>query len=387
MRKVIPYGHHSLNKSDIAAVADTLRSEFITQGPMVEKFEDAFRKKVGARFAVAVSSGTAALHLASLVLGLKEDDEIITTPISFVATANAALYCGARPVFVDVEKDTINIDPSKIEKAITAKTKAIYPVHFGGLPAQVERISHLARKHNLVVVEDAAHALGARYNGTPVGNCRFSEMTIFSFHPVKHITTGEGGMITTDNRKLYEKLLTLRSHGIFKSREHFSRKKEGDWYYEMHGLGFNYRLTDFQSALGLSQLAKLDSFVAARRKIAQYYKEVFSVLPHLELPFETKNSTSSYHLFVIRLKEGFFRVDRKKIFEFLREKGLLVQVHYIPIYWQPFYQSLGYKMGICPIAEDYYRRAISLPIFPDMTAKEIKKVITTVKQAVEKFGA
>ncbi|MDD5085612.1 MAG: UDP-4-amino-4,6-dideoxy-N-acetyl-beta-L-altrosamine transaminase [Candidatus Omnitrophica bacterium] len=400
MKSYIPYGYHCLDSSDIDAVVAALKSDFITQGPTVQKFEDAFKKKVGARFAVAVSNGTAALHLASLALGLKENDEIITTPISFVATANAALYCGARPVFVDIEKDTVNIDPSKIERAITRRTKAIYPVHFAGLPADLRAIARIAKKHNLAVVEDAAHSLGAKYLGTPTGNCRFSDMTIFSFHPVKHITTGEGGMIVTNNEPLAKKLRLLRTHGITSDDEsmvlkdqaadnentHSARrnlKSRSPWYYEMQVLGYNYRITDIQCALGLSQLKKLDRFISRRRKIAERYNQAFARSPYLIIPSEPAGCKSAWHLYMLRLRLDRIKKTRRQVFEELRAKGIGVHVHYIPLHLQPYYRErFGYKRGDFPEAEAFYDSALTIPLFPGLRDADCTRVINAVLKTV-----
>ncbi len=302
--KHIPYGRQFIDKDDIKEVVKVLKSDWLTQGPMVRKFEEALAKYCGAKYAVAVSSGTAALHLACIAAGLKKGDEAITSPITFLATPNAVLYTGARPVFADIEHDTVNINPEEIRKNITKDTKVILPVHFAGLPCDMPKIAKIAGKHNLVVIEDACHALGAEYKTNEkwvkIGSCKHSDMTVFSFHPVKHITTGEGGAITTNDRRIYERLKALRTHGIYKDK---NTAKKGPWYYEMRELGFNYRLTDFQCALGLSQLKKLNRFIRRRREIVKMYEESFKANEFFSLPEEVENVKSSWHLYAIRLKD------------------------------------------------------------------------------------
>jgi len=423
---MIPYGHHWLDEEDIQAVVDVLRSNWITQGPKIEEFEKALASYCGAKYAVAVSSGTAALHLACLAAGIKTGDEVITSPITFVASANCVLYCGGRPVFADVQPDTINIDPKKIKELLNPKTKAIIPVHFAGQPYDLEKISDIAKEHNLIVIEDAAHALGAEYRiketrikglkgqglkkkelklnpkdnpdslilnpednskeeWVKVGSCCHSDMTVFSFHPVKSITTGEGGAILTNRKDLYEKLLMLRSHGITKNPKNFlnpyplllnPKDNPNPWYYEMQELGFNYRITDFQCALGLSQLSKLDSFIARHREIAIIYNEAFKAIEGIKVLTERDYIKSAWHLYVVLVK------NRKQVFKKLREAGIFINVHYIPVYLQPYYRSLGYQEGLCPNAEDYYDQAISLPMFPKITDEELRYVIDKVKEAV-----
>jgi UDP-4-amino-4,6-dideoxy-N-acetyl-beta-L-altrosamine transaminase len=380
LNKYIPYGQQSIDKDDIAAVAEVLRSDFITQGPKIREFEDALCKYTGAKYAVAVSSGTAALHIACLAAGIKERDEVITSPITFVASANCILYCGGRPVFADIQEDTANISPQEIEGKVTAKTKAIIPVNFAGHPCDLQEIHQIARKNNLVVIEDAAHALGAEYRGSKIGSCKYSDMIIFSFHPVKSITTGEGGAVLTNNQNFYRKLLMLRTHGT--TKDGLLHKAEGEWYYEMQSLGYNYRITDIQTALGISQLIKLDKFIKERRKISSIYNEAFADNAYFDIPPERTYVRSSYHLYPIKLKNK-YKSRKKKIFSRLREKGLGVQVHYIPVYLHPFYQKIGYTRGFCPIAEDFYHREISIPLYCGMTHNAIDYVIKTVKEGFE----
>ena len=361
----LPYGKQWIDDDDIKAVSEVLASDWLTTGPKVKEFEEKLAETTGAKFVVVLSSGTAALHAAYSAAGIKDGDEIITSPLTFAATANAALYLKAKPCFADVEYQTGNIDPLQVEKTITEKTKAIAPVDFAGHPAELERIKGIARKNNLLVIEDAAHALGAACKGKKVGSV--SDMTTFSFHPLKHITTGEGGAVTTNSRKYYEKLLSFRSHG-------FSVNKESDlWRREMLQLGYNYRLTDLQSALGISQLKKLDFFIAKRRQIASEYNERLAALSaYLELPSEKNSVVSSHHLYVIKVKRG--EEEREKLFVYLHAKKIGVQVHYLPVYHHPYYQQLGYKKGLCPQAEKFYARAISLPLFAKMTLSDVKRV-------------
>lgn len=379
--KIIPYGRQYIDEKDIASVIEVLKSDYLTTGPAVEKFEKAFAEKVGARYAVAVSSGTAALHLACLAAGIKAGDEVITTPLTFAASANCAVYAGAVPVFADVEEDTGNICPAEVRKKVTSRTKAVIPVHYGGMPCDLEEIKKIAGRHGLVIIEDACHALGAKYKGENIGSCRYSHLTVFSFHPVKHITTGEGGMITTNSKELYQKLKVLRSHGIVREESAFTEDSPGGWYYEMQHLGFNYRMSDIQAALGLSQLEKLDWFVERRREIAGIYHRELKDLP-FELPAEKEGFYNSYHLYVIKVKPG-TGVDRRALYNRLRERGVHAQVHYIPVHTFPYYrQNYGCRWGDCPAAEDHYRRALSLPVYPGLKDDELHYVIKTLKEAV-----
>jgi len=375
--KTIPYGYQSIDHQEINEVIKVLKSDWLSQGPQIQKFEKAIARYCGAKYAVAVSSGTAALHLACKVAGLKLGNEAITTPMTFLATANAILMNGAKPVFVDIQPDTVNIDPNRIQPLIKRKTKVILPVHFAGLPAEMDRIQKIAKKHRLTVIEDACHALGSEFKGHRIGSCRFSDMTCFSFHPVKHITTGEGGCITTNSKKFYEALLALRNHGVYKPEK--LKQKHGGWFNEMRDLGFNYRMSDIQAALGIAQLKKLPLFLERRRRIASRYREAFKNLRGIGLTHPGKNANHSYHLFVIRVKEREIGKSRREVFDALSQKGLGLQVHYIPVPKQPFYRKMGYRWQVYREAAAYYEEALSLPIFPKMTDDDIRYVIQNVK--------
>jgi UDP-4-amino-4,6-dideoxy-N-acetyl-beta-L-altrosamine transaminase len=379
--KRIPYGRQWIGPEEIWAVNAVLRSDFLTQGPKVREFEEKLAAAVGVKYAVAVANGTAALHLAALALGLKPGEEVITTPISFLATSNAILYAGATPVFTDVDPETQCLDPKLIEGKITGKTKAIFVTDFAGHPADLRAIRKIANKHDLKIVEDAAHALGASYGKNSAGDCAHADLAIFSFHPVKHVTTGEGGAVMVRDGKLYERLCDLRTHGVTRHPEKLILKTEGSWYYEMQELGFNYRLTDLQAAIGLEQLKKLGRFIDRRRQIAAMYCRGFEGCPDLDLPAERPGNKHVYHLFVIRLK-GDLSAKRKEVFEQLQRRGIGVQVHYIPIPAQPYYEKLGYRAEDYPQALSYYRRTISLPMFPKMTDREVKRVIRMVRETI-----
>lgn len=382
--KLLPYGHQWIDEEDIKAVIEVLRSDWITQGPKVAEFEKEFAKYVRARYAVAVNSGTAALHTACFAAQIEKGDEVMTTPITFAASANCVLYQGGTPVFADIKEDTLNIDPEEIKKKINQKTKALIPVDFTGLPVDLEEIQKIARKYNLVIIEDASHALGATYKDSKIGS--ISDMTIFSFHPVKHITTGEGGMITTNNKEYYERLKLFRTHGITKDKDKLL-KYDGPWYYEMQELGYNYRLTDFQCALGLSQLKKIDRIIQRRREIVQKYNCEFKDMPEIKIPENNSfYSNPTWHIYMIQLNLERLKAGRKEVFEALRAENIGVNVHYIPIHLQPYYQKrFGYNLGDFPKAENYYSRAITLPIFPKMTDKDIDDVIKAVKKVINYY--
>ncbi len=378
-KKVIPYGHQWIDDEDIASVVEVLRSDWITQGAKVDEFERKVAEYCGARYAVAVSSGTAALHAACAVAGISEGDEVITTPITFPATANAVVYCGGKPVFADIKEDTLNIDPEEIRNRLSGKTKAILPVDFAGHPADLDEIKAIAEERGLIVIEDAAHALGAEYKGRRIGS--LSDMTILSFHPVKHITTGEGGMILTNSQEFYEKLKIFRHHGIVRDN-----LDKDSWYYEIHDLGHNFRITDFQCALGLSQMNKLDQFIQRRREIAARYNEAFAEMAEIVTPVEKENIKAVYHIYVIQLQLERLKAGRKEIFEALKAENVGVNVHYIPVHLHPYYQrKFGYKKGDYPKAEDYYERAITLPIFPKMSDEDVGYVIQAVKKVIANY--
>lgn len=370
---MIPYGRQTIDEADIEAVVKVLKSDFLTTGPVIEEFERRVAEYTGAKYAVAIANGTAALHAACFAAGIGEGDEVITSPITFAASANCALYCGATPVFADIDPKTYNIDPQDIERKITERTKAIIPVHFTGQPCDMDEIHAIAKKHGLMVIEDGAHALGAEYKGAKIGG--LSDMTEFSFHPVKHITTGEGGMILTNNEELYERLKLFRTHGITRDVR-FMEKNDGPWYYEQIDLGYNYRITDFQCALGISQMDKLPGFLARRREIARIYDEAFAGKSNIEIPFQKEGCTNAYHLYVMRVKNG----KRKEVFEQLRGAGIGVNVHYIPVYKHPYYQKHGYDNVCCPNAEAYYNECISIPMYPALTAEEQQYVIEKVME-------
>lgn len=370
---IIPYGRQSVTEEDIQAVVDVLRSDYLTTGPKVAEFEKKVADYVGAKYAVAIANGTAALHAACFAAGIGEGDEVITTPITFAASANCVLYCGGKPVFADINPETYNISPEEIEKKITEKTKAVIPVHFTGQPCDMEKISEIAKRHNLIVIQDGAHALGADYRGQKIGS--IGDMTIFSFHPVKHITTGEGGMIVTNNEEFYKRLMLFRSHGITRDGS-MLLKNEGGWYYEQRVLGYNYRITDIQCALGISQLARLDAFVEKRRELVERYNEAFAQNPGIKIPFVADGCNSSWHLYIIQVER------RKEVFEKLRAAGIGVNVHYIPVYRHPYYQENGYRNVHCEHAEELYKHIISLPLYPDLTGEQQDYVIEKVLQAL-----
>lgn len=380
--RFIPYGRQWIDDDDIQAVVEVLKSDYLTTGPTIIEFEKALAEYTDTKYAVAVSNGTAALHAACFAAGLGEGDEVIVSPITFAASANCALYVGARPVFADIDPDTYNIDPEDIKRKITGKTKAIIPVHFTGQPCNMDEITKIAEKNNLIMIEDGAHALGAEYKQRKVGS--ISDMTTFSFHPVKHITTGEGGAVTTDNKELYEKLSIFRTHGITRDDEKLLHN-EGSWYYEQQDLGYNYRITDIQAALGLSQLKKLDMFLKKRREYVKQYNEGFEGVEGIIKPYQIDVAESAWHLYIIQLELEKFKVGRSEFFEELRNCGIGVNVHYIPVYYHPYYKKLGYQKGLCPNAEKLYERIITLPLYPKMGKDDVDYIITNVKEIVDKY--
>ncbi len=377
--KAISYGRQYLDSADMNQVMETLNSDFLTQGPKVAEFEKALCEYTGAQYCLAVSNGTAALHLAVLALEIEEGSEGITSPNTFVASSNAMVYCGLSPKFADINPISYNISPEEILKTLSQKTKLLIPVHFAGRSCDMESISNIAKENKLHVIEDAAHAIGSCYpSGERVGSCAYSDLTTFSFHPVKTITTGEGGAITTNSKELYEKLLLLRSHGITKDKN-LLLSNHGPWYYEMQTLGFNYRLSDLQAALGVSQLNKLDSFKEKRLQIIERYDQAFKEFEWLQIPYNVHNDLTCYHLYVIQIQFEKINLTRTEVMQKFFEAGVGTQVHYIPVHIQPFYkENFGTSEGDFPHAENYYTKCLSLPLFPAMTEDEIERVITAV---------
>jgi len=377
----LSYGKQNIDEDDIQEVIKVLKSDYLTTGPYVKIFEENIANYVGASYAVAFSNGTAALHGACFAAGIEEGDEVIVSPMTFAASSNAILYCGGIPIFCDIDMNTGNIDVSKIEEKITSKTKAIIPVDFAGHSVDMDEIIKIANKYNLIVIEDGAHALGGEYKNKKIGNG--AHMTEFSFHPVKPITTGEGGIITTNDKELYNKLIRFRSHGITRDKNFLVNKNEGPWYYEQLELGFNYRLTDIGAALGVSQLKKLDKFIERRREIANIYNEAFKDIEEIEIPIEYDYAKSGYHIYVIKLKLEKLCKTRKEIFMELENNNIGVNVHYVPVYYHPYYKELGYDKGLCKVAEQFYERIITLPLHPSITNEEIKYIISKVKEVIE----
>lgn len=379
MPEFLPYGRQWVDDDDVAAVVEVLRSDFLTTGPAVTRFEASLSGVTGARHAVALNSGTSALHAMYFAAGIGSGDEIVTSPLTFAATANAALYLGASVRFVDVERDTGNLDPDLVEAAITERTKAIVPVDFAGHPADYGRLRAIADRHGVKLLADAAHSLGATYQGRPVGT--LADASELSFHPVKPVTTAEGGAVVTDDPEIARRAARFRTHGITREPSELEDPDEGAWWYEQHDLGLNYRLTDVQAALGTSQLRRLDGFLARRRAIAAAYDAALADVDALQLPGRRAGVDAGWHLYVIRTRDPALR---RPLFEHLRAEGLGVQVHYLPVYWHPYYASLGYRRGLCPRAEAFYRGAISLPIFPRMDDADVERVVDAVRGYV--FG-
>ncbi|NOJ09989.1 UDP-4-amino-4,6-dideoxy-N-acetyl-beta-L-altrosamine transaminase [Vibrio splendidus] len=384
-RTVIPYGKQDISQQDIDSVVDVLKSDFLTQGPQVPAFEKALTEHTGAQYALAVNSATSALHIACLALGLGEGDWLWTTPVTFVASANCGLYCGAKVDFVDIDSATYNMCPKKLEqKLITAKAtgtlpKVVVPVHLCGQPCDMESIAKLAKEYGFKVIEDASHAIGGRYQDQSIGNCEHSDITVFSFHPVKIVTTAEGGAALTNQKELADKMALLRSHGITRDPEMMTEASHGGWYYQQVDLGFNYRMTELQAALGVTQMQRLDEFVAARHVLSKRYNQMLSELP-LVLPYQLENTYSGLHLFVIRLKLDEISLTHKQVFDALRENGIGVNLHYIPVHTQPYYQAMGFTEGDFPESERYYQEAISLPMFHGMTEEQQNTVVRVVTE-------
>lgn len=377
----IYYGKQWIDEKDINEVEKVLRSDFITCGPKVTEFETSLCDFTGAKYAVAVNSGTSALHCACIAAGIGPGDEVITTPITFAASANCVLYCGAKPVFADINPETYNIDPKSILEHITERTKAVIAVDFTGQAVEVDEIKTICDKHGLVFIEDAAHSIGTKYKGTYVGN--LADMTCFSFHPVKTITGGEGGAILTNNKELYEKLVLAHTHGITHDNSMMEESEhEGPWYYEQISLGYNYRLTDFQAALIKSQLSKIDQFTKRRKQIVDRYNDAFSNIPELFVQKEIPESDTCRHLYIIQLKLDKLSCTRREFFDAMSAENVQCQIHYIPVYWFPYYKHLGYEKGICPNAEELYKGIMSIPLYPRLTDDDVTDVINAVKKVV-----
>ncbi len=385
---MIPYGKQDIAEEDIKSVVNVLRSDFLTQGPTVPDFEQKLCDHTGAQHAVAVNSATSALHIACLSLGLGSGDILWTSPITFVASANCALYCGASVDFVDVELDTALMSIDKLEEKLAQAEqdgtlpKIVIPVHFAGQSCDMEKIYHLGQIYKFHIIEDAAHAIGAKYQNKSVGNCRYSDIAVFSFHPVKIITSGEGGIAMTNDRHLAEKMKLLRSHGITRDENLMTEESDGAWYYQQTDLGFNYRMTEMQAALGVSQMKRLDKFIAKRHTLQERYDQLLSELP-VSIPYQTNNSYSALHLYPIQIDVDRAKKDRRQIFNELRDKGIGVNVHYIPVHTQPYYLKMGFKHGDFPNSETYYSRVISLPMFPQLCFEDQDKVVSALKAILQ----
>lgn len=386
---MIPYGRQDISEDDIDCVVEVLRSDFLTQGPMVPRFERIVADHVGARHALAVNSATSALHLACLALGMGPGDRLWTSPVTFVASANCALYCGAQVDFVDIDPHTYNLDvqalAAKLELAAAkgALPKIVVPVHLCGQPCDMAAIAELARRYDFKVIEDASHAIGGKYQDRFVGDCRYSDITVFSFHPVKIVTTAEGGMMLTNDDALADRMALLRSHGITRDPAIMQRPDEGAWYYEQINLGFNYRMTEMQAALGISQMTRLNSYVERRHQIARRYDALLEDLP-ITIPFRVEDAYSAFHLYVIRIPRQDGNPSRRQVFDSLRADGIGVNVHYIPVHTQPYYQAMGFRPGDYPLAEDYYADAISLPMYPTLTDAQQDQVVSALTRALRR---
>ena len=384
---MIPYGRQDITQADIEAVVAVLQSDFLTQGPQVPAFERAVADYCGAAHAVAANSATSALHIACMALGLGPGDILWTSPITFVASANCALYCGAQVDFVDIDPRTYNMSAERLSAKLEAAErtgtlpKVVVPVHLAGQPCDMASIHALSQKYGFRIIEDASHAIGARYCGEPVGNCRYSDITVFSFHPVKIVTSAEGGMATTNAPELAQQMALLRSHGITRDTEHMTREPDGPWYYEQTDLGYNYRMTDLEAALGLSQMSRLDEYVARRHAIAAYYNEHLAGLP-LTLPWQHPDTHSAYHLYVVRLRTNGVAPSHRSVFERLRSAGIGVNLHYIPVPRHPYYAALGFRSGDFEEAERYYAQAISLPMYPGLSAGQLGSVVSALRDAL-----
>lgn len=382
---MIYYGKQSINQKDIDAVVNVLKSDFLTQGPAIEKFEQKVAAYCGAKYAVAVTNATSALHIACLAAGLTKNDVLWTAPNTFVASANCARYCGAAVDFVDIDTDTYNMSVDQLETKLrntNKKPKIVVPVHFSGQSCNMERIYELAQEYNFTVLEDASHCIGGEYKNTKIGSCRYSDMTVFSFHPVKIITTGEGGMVLTNDDILYKNLQLFRNHGITRDESFLQGKADGPWYYQQINLGFNYRMTDMQAALGYSQMDRLDEFIIRRRYLAGRYNELLKDLP-LKLPYQQSDTNSSWHIYAVRLDLSKVKLSKKDIFYKMKTKGIILNVHYIPVHTQPYYQQLGFNMGDFPNSENYYAEAFTLPLYYSLTDEQQTNVVDVLKEVLE----
>lgn len=379
----LPYARQYIDNNDCLAVEEVLKSDFLTTGPKAREFEESISKYVGAKYAVAFSSGTAALHGACYAAGVGAGDEVITTSMTFAASSNCVLYMGGTPVFADIDEDTFNIDVKQIEKKITDKTRVIIPVDYTGQAVDIDSIKNLVKGKNIVIIEDGAHSLGTKYKGKRVGS--IADMTMFSFHPVKTITTGEGGIITTNSEEYYNKLINFRSHCITRDINQLKDKDNGNWYYEQLDLGFNYRMTDFQAALGISQMKKLDKFIIRRKEIVNTYNDALKKLDGVILQKNPEYSDTVNHLYVLKLDLDRFKVDRKQIYNALIAENIGVHVHYIPVYWHPYYRKLGYKKGLCPKSEDLYNSLLTIPLFPAMKDEDVEDVIKGIYKIINYY--
>ncbi len=377
------YGHQYIDEADIQAVVEVLKSDFLTCGPKIGELEEKLCKLTGAKYAVVCANGTAALHMAAMAAGVGAGDEVITTPITFAASANCALYCGARPVFADINPQTYNIDPASVEAAVTPRTKAVVVVDYTGQSVEIDAIRKICRRHNLILIEDGAHVIGTKYRGAANGS--LSDMTTFSFHPVKTVTGGEGGAVLTNDEGLYKKLLLYRAHGITRDESLMEHEVDGPWYYEQIALGFNYRLTDMQAALIISQLDKLQMFSERRKQIVKRYNKAFSEMPELFVQREIPESDTTRHLYILRIVPEKLTIDRRQFFDALSAEKVCCNVHYIPTYYFPYYEKLGYKRGLCPNAEKLYEEIISLPLYYAMSDEDVESVICAVKKIVDYY--
>lgn len=379
----ISYGRQCIDEDDIAAVAEVLRSPFLTCGPKIDELEKKLCEITTAKYAVAVSNGTAALHMACMAIGIKPGDEVIVSSITFAASSNCVLYCGGTPVFADIRPDTYNIDVEDVKRKITDRTKAIVAVDFTGQAVELDELKKICKEHNLYLIEDAAHSIGTKYNGKPIGS--IADITTFSFHPVKTVTAGEGGACMTNDEELYKRLSLARTHGITKNPELMVRESEGPWYYEQVDLGYNYRITDFQAALLLSQLTKLEKFSDRRKEIRKMYDAAFSEMPEVFVQKQIPESDTTQHLYILRLNPDRLKCTRREFFDAFAAEGFGPQVHYIPVYWHPYYEKIGYKKGLCPVAEATYEQILSIPFYPALTDADVEDTIKAIKKVVEYY--